>query len=186
MTETTKHETTVGLFATREAAERAVADLKRAGYRDDQIGLISKDADGKAVKRDGSGAMETNACEGATVGAAAGAAGGAAAGTAVGIGMLAGVIPVIGPVVALGTLGTVLLGAGAGAAAGAAAGGLTGALIGWGIPEDEAKYYEGRVQAGQHLVTVEGRASDEGRAVFARHGGYDRRTDPASVTVPAM
>lgn len=186
MARTIKCDTTVGLFATREAADRAVEDLKKAGYRDDQIGLISKDSSGKAVKRDGSGATDTNAGEGAAIGAAAGAAGGAAAGTAVGIGMLAGVIPIIGPVVALGTLATVLIGAGAGAVAGAAAGGLTGALVGWGIPEDEAKYYEGRVMAGQHLVTVEGRAADDTRAVFSRHGGYDRRTDPSYAPTPAV
>ena len=171
-------EVTVGLFATREAADRAVEDLRKAGYEDNQIGLISKDSSGKAVKRDGSGSADTNAGEGATIGAAAGAAGGAAAGTAVGIGMLAGVIPVIGPIIALGTLGTILVGAAAGAAAGAATGGLTGALIGWGIPEDEAKYYEGRVMAGQHLVTVEG-SPDDCSGVFTRHGGLDYRTDPA-------
>jgi hypothetical protein len=186
MTKTIKCDTTVGLFATREAAERAVEDLRKAGYRDDQIGLVSKDSSGKVVKRDGSGSADTNAGEGAAIGAAAGAAGGAAAGTALGVGMLAGVIPVIGPVVALGTLATILIGAGAGAAAGAAAGGLTGALIGWGIPEDEAKYYEGRVMAGQHLVTVESRAADDTRAVLTRHGGYDRRTDPASARTTAV
>ncbi len=171
--------TTVGVFATREAADRAVADLKKAGYRDDQIGLISKDTSGKAVKRDGSGAADTNAGEGAAIGAAAGAAGGVATGVAIGVGMLAGVIPVIGPFIAMGTLGTILAAGAAGAAAGAATGTLAGALVGWGIAEDEAKYYEGRVQAGQHLVTVEGRTDDDTHAVFTRHGGYDRRTDPS-------
>jgi hypothetical protein len=170
---------TVGVFATREAADRAVADLKKAGYKDDQIGLISKDSSGKAVKRDGSGAAETNAGEGAAIGAAAGAAGGVATGVALGVGMLAGVIPVVGPFIALGTLGTILASAGAGAAAGAATFGLAGALIGWGIPEDEAKYYEGRVQAGQHLVTVETKSNDAAHEMFTRHGAYDYRSDPA-------
>ncbi len=169
--------TTVGVFATRESADKAVADLKKVGYRDDQIGLISKDASGKAVKRDGSGAADTNAGEGAAIGVAAGAAGGVAAGVALGVGMLAGVIPVVGPFIAMGTLGTILAGAATGAAAGAATFGLAGALIGWGIPEDEAKFYEGRVQAGQHLVTVDGRADDT-REVFTRYGAYDYRSDP--------
>lgn len=177
-TKNSKIATTVGVFATREAADRAVADLKKAGYKDDQIGLISKDASGKAVKRDGSGAAETNAGEGAAIGVAAGAAGGVATGVAVGIGMLAGVIPVIGPFIALGTLGTILAGAATGAAAGAATFGLAGALIGWGIPEDEAKYYEGRVQAGQHLVTVEG-YPDDTRETLIKHGAYDYRSDPS-------
>ena len=175
--------TTVGVFVTREAADRAVEDLRKAGYRDDQIGLISKDDSGKAVKRDGAGSADTNAGEGAAIGAAAGAAGGIATGVAIGVGMLAGVIPVIGPFIALGTI----LAAGAtGAAAGAATFGLAGALVGWGIAEDEAKYYEGRVQAGQHLVTVEGRPDDDTRAVFTRHGGYDRRTDPSYSSTTAI
>ena len=170
--------TTVGLFATYDAAKRAVEDLRKAGYRDDQIGVVAKNADGKTVKRDGSGAADTKAGEGATIGATAGAAGGAAAGTALGVGMLAGVIPVIGPIIALGTLGTILVGAAAGAAAGAAGLSLAGALIGWGIAEDEAQYYEGRVNAGEHLVTVEGRPDDDTRSVLARHGGYYRDTAP--------
>src|SRR4051794_19269469 len=110
MATATTRGTTVGVFRTREAADRAVADLKKAGYRDDQIGLVGKDTSGKTVKTDGSG--HTNAGEGAAIGAAAGAATGAA----IGVGVLAGVIPVIGPVLALGTLGTVLLNAAGGAA----------------------------------------------------------------------
>jgi hypothetical protein len=161
--------TTVGVFETRAAADRAVADLKAAGYRDDQIGMVAKDARGKTVRTDGAG--ETNAEEGAAIGAVAGAAGGAL----VGAGIVAGVIPVIGPVLALGTLGTILVNA----AGGAAAAGIVGALVGWGIPEEDAKYYESEVQAGRYLVTVDrGTRSDDPRAVFTRHGGYDRATAP--------
>ena len=160
--------TTVGVFATRAAAERAVADLKAAGYRDDEIGMVAKDAGGKTVRTDGAG-DETNAGEGAAIGAAAGAIGGAA----VGAGIIAGVIPVIGPVLALGTLGTILVNA----AGGAAIAGLAGALVGWGIPEEDAKYYEGEVQAGRYLVTVDrGARADDPWGVFTRHGGYNRST----------
>jgi hypothetical protein len=165
----TAGKTTVGVFATRAAADKAIADLRAAGYRDDEIGLVGKDASGKTVKIDGAG--ETNVGEGAAIGAAAGAA----AGTAVGVGVLAGVIPVIGPVLALGTLGTILLNA----AGGAAIAGLAGALVGWGIPEDDAKYYESEVQAGRYVVTVDrGARSDDPMAVLTRHGGYDRSTAP--------
>ncbi len=162
--------TTAGVFATRAAADRAIAELKQAGYRDDQIGLIAKDSSGKTVKRDGAGTMENNACEGAAIGAAAGAA----SGVAIGVGVLAGVIPVIGPVLALGTLGTVLLNA----VGGAAIAGIAGALIGWGIPEEDARFYEGEVQAGRYLVTVECGQGDDARDVLARHGSYDRTTAP--------
>ena len=161
--------TTVGVFATRAAADKAVADLRAAGYKDSEIGLVAKDASGKTVKTDGAG--DTNAGEGAAIGAAAGAATGAA----IGVGVLAGVIPVIGPILALGTLGTVLLNA----AGGAALAGLAGALVGWGIPEHDAKFYESEVNAGRFLVTVNrGTRSDDPRAVFTRHGGYDRATAP--------
>src|SRR6185295_14811134 len=90
--------TTVGVFKTRDAADKAIADLRSAGYRDDQIGFVAKDASGKTVRTDGAGNK-------AGTGAAIGAAAGAATGAAVGAGILAGVIPVIGPVLALGTLG---------------------------------------------------------------------------------
>jgi len=169
MSKATVMATTVGVFKTREAADRAVADLKKAGYGDDQIGLVGKDAKGKTVKVDGGG--HTHAGEGMAIGAAAGAAGGAA----VGVGLLAGVIPVIGPVLAIGTLGTILLNA----VGGAAIAGLAGALIGWGIPEADAKYYEDEVKAGRYLVTVDqGDKRDEAWGVFTRHGGYDRSTAP--------
>ena len=122
------------------------------------------------MTRDGSGAEETNAEEGAAVGVAAGAVGGAA----IGAGIAAGVIPVIGPVLAIGTLGTILLNA----AGGAAVAGLAGALIGWGIPEEDARYYEGEVRAGRYLVTVECGQGDDARDILRRFGGYDRKTAP--------
>jgi hypothetical protein len=169
MATATVRSTTVGVFATREAAERAIADLKRAGYRDDQIGLVGKNADGKTVKTDGAG--DTHAGEGAAIGAATGA--GAAA--LVSLGMSFGVIPVIGPILAVGPLAAALISA----AGGAAAAGIAGALIGWGIPEEDAKYYEGEVKAGRYLVTVDrGDRADDARGVFTRHGGYDRSSAP--------
>ena len=160
--------TTVGVFTTRDAADRAVADLRKAGYSDDHIGLVAKDAaTGKTVRTDGAG--ETNAAEGAAIGAVAGAATGAA----VGAGILMGVIPIIGPVLAIGTLGTILVNA----VGGAAIATLAGALVGWGIPEEDAQYYEDEVKAGRYLVTVDrGSRSDDTREIFTRHGGYDRAT----------
>jgi len=84
------------------------------------------------------------------------------------------VIPVVGPVLALGTLGTILLNA----AGGAAIAGIAGALIGWGIPEEDARYYEGEVNAGRYLVTVECGQGDDARDLLYRHGGHDRATAP--------
>jgi len=160
-----KHNAVIGVFESKARADKAVADLKAAGFDEDKIGMIYRDAEGKTVKT--GAADETYAEEGAAAGAVAGAAGGAL----VGAGILAGVIPVIGPVLALGTLGTILVNA----AGGAAIIGLTGALIGWGIPEEDAEFYENEVKSGRYLVTVEanGRAL-EAREVMHRHSGFDR------------
>src|SRR5205085_1981109 len=80
-------------------------------------------------------------------------------------------IPVIGPALALGTLGTILVNA----AGGAAIAGLAGALIGWGIPEEDASFYEGEVKAGRYLVTVEAAGREaEAREILHRRGGFDR------------
>ena len=159
--------TTVGVFVTREAAERAIAELKKAGYRDDQIGLVGRNAQGKEVRTDGTGA--THACEGAAIGAAAGAGALAAGSLAVSF----GVIPVIGPILAVGPIAAALISA----VGGAAGGGLAGGLIGWGLPEEDAKYYEGEVKAGRYLVTVDsGERQDHVLLVFSRHGGYNRKS----------
>lgn len=160
-----KTTTTVGVFESKERADQAVADLKAAGFAEGKIGVVHRDADGKTVKT--GAADDTYAEEGAVAGAVAGAAGGGL----VGLGILAGVIPVIGPVIALGTLGTILLNA----AGGAALIGLTGALVGWGIPEEDAEFYEKEVQNGRYLVTVEanGRAL-EARDILHRRSGFDR------------
>jgi hypothetical protein len=163
--------TIAGVFNTREAADRAIADLRKAGYEDDEIGMVWRDSSGKTVRSDGSGVKETNASEGAAVGAGVGALAGAGVGAAV----WSGLIPVVGPVLAVGTIGTILLNA----AGGAAVASLAGALIGSSIPEDDAKYYEGEVKAGRYLVTVECGQGDDARDVITRHGGYDRASAPA-------
>jgi len=160
-----KSQAIVGVFETKARAEKAIADLKAAGFDDDHIGMIHRNSEGKTIKT--GAADDTYAEEGAVAGAVAGAAGGAL----VGAGIMAGVIPVIGPVLALGTLGTILVNA----AGGAAIVGLTGALIGWGIPEEDAEYYENEVKAGRYLVTVEaGDREAEARSILRGQGGFDR------------
>lgn len=160
-----KHHAVAGVFETKARAERAIEDLKAAGFEDKQIGLVYRNAEGETVKE--GAADDTYAEEGAVAGAVAGAAGGAAIGAAI----LAGVVPVIGPVLALGTLGTLL----ANAAGGAAIVGIAGALIGWGIPEEDASFYESEVKSGRYLVTVEAKDREtEARSILHRTGGFDR------------
>jgi len=158
--------TCVGVFNSRDEALRAVDELKRAGFKDDQISLVGKNKDGD-VKTEGSYAG---------AGAATGVVVGAGAAGLVSLGMTFGIIPVIGPVLALGPLAAALISA----AGGAAAGGLVGALIGLGIPEHEAKYYESEVSAGRYLVTVHsaGRYA-EAWTILHRLGAYNHETATA-------
>ncbi len=166
--------TVVGVFYTRSDAEDAIRDLRTAGFSDDRIGMVARDADGHMVTERGG---ETLAEEGA----AAGAVVGAGAGALIGLGVIAGTIPVVGPVLAIGTLGTVLLNA----AGGAAILGIVGALVGLGIPEDEARYYEGEVHGDRFLVTVKAdNHTSEAWAILHRSGGYNRTNPPLNAPMP--
>src|SRR6185312_7050656 len=155
--------TIVGVFEDRQHADQAVADLKKAGFRDDQIGVAMRQTEGSTESAATDTAGETYAEEGAATGVVAGLGLGALAG----LGVLSGVIPVIGPAIAAGTLGVIL----SNAAAGAAIAGLAGALIGYGIPEEEARYYHGEFEAGRTILTVtaDGRY-EEVRTILSRHG----------------
>jgi len=164
--EAKKCSTVVGVFEDRRDADQAVADLKRAGFRDDQIGVAMRQSEGLA---EGVETGDTYAEEGGVSGVLAGLGLGALAG----LGVLSGVIPVIGPAIAAGTLGVIL----SNAAAGAAVAGLAGALIGYGIPEEEAKYYHGEFEAGRTIVTVQADGRyDEACTIMRRYRAYDMST----------
>src|SRR5215207_5298812 len=141
-----KNDTVVGLFRDSTTAERAIRDLKDAGFTDSQIGVLMQD---RAEQRKFAEDTGTKAGEGAAAGAATGGILGGVVGLLAGVGAL--VIPGIGPIIAGGALASALAGAGIGAAAG----GLAGALIGLGIPEEEARHYERGFREGGILVTVE-------------------------------
>lgn len=147
--------TVVGLFRKTLAAERAIRDLKDAGFTDRQIGVLMRDPEEERRLAEETG---TKAGEVAAAGAVTGGVLGGLVGLLAGVGAL--VIPGVGPFIAGGALASTLAGAGIGAAAG----GLVGALIGLGIPEEEARYYERGLQEGGILVSVEAGA----RAVEAR------------------
>jgi len=161
--------TVVGVFEDRRHADQAVSELRKAGFRDDQIGFAMRHDEGDAGATASDTGDETHAGSGALAGALTGLGLGALAG----FGVLAGVIPVVGPAIAAGTLGVIL----SNAAAGAGIAGLVGALVGAGIPEHEAEFYEGEFQAGRTIVTVtaDGR-SDEATAILRRCGAYDMST----------
>src|SRR5215510_10004096 len=129
-----------------------VERLRAAGFSNNDISVLCPD---KAGTRDFAHEQHTKAPEGAATGAGAGGVLGGGLGWLVGIGSLA--IPGVGPFIAAGPIMAAL----SGAAVGAAFGGLTGALIGLGIPEYEAKQYEGKIRDGNILISVPTEDGDE-------------------------
>lgn len=134
-----------GIFRSRAAVEQAVDRLKMSGFRNSDISVLMPD---RETTKDFAHEKNTKAPEGATAGASTGAVLGGTLGWLVGAGALA--IPGIGPFVAAGPIMAAIAGAGVGGALG----GVSGALIGMGIPEFEAKRYEGTVKDGGILLSV--------------------------------
>lgn len=137
--------TVIGIVETRAQAESIVHSLRTAGFHDSDISALLPD---RAGTRDFAHENHTKAPEGAVAGAGAGGMIGGAIGLLAGVGALA--IPGLGPFIAAGPLMAAL----SGAAAGAGLGGVVGALIGLGIPEIEAKQYEGQLRSGNTLLAV--------------------------------
>jgi hypothetical protein len=134
-----------GIYSTVSRAEGAVANMKDAGFRNADISVLFPENVGT---KDLAFVKGTKAPEGTATGAASGGLIGGALGWLLGIGALA--IPGLGPFIAAGPIMAALAGVGIGGALG----GLTGALVGMGIPEYEAKRYEGLVKDGGVLVSV--------------------------------
>jgi hypothetical protein len=141
-----------GIYPNLTQAERAVDALVRSSFSNDDISVLAPDQQGT---KDFAHEKHTKAPEGATTGMAAGGALGGTLGLLAGIGALA--IPGLGPFIAAGPI----MGALAGLGAGSAVGGLVGALVGMGLPEYEAKRYEGRVKGGGVLLSVHCASSEE-------------------------
>jgi hypothetical protein len=140
-----------GIFSTRIAVDNAMDSLVQAGFPTSDISVLLPESLG-GTKNMGTENMgtekETKAPEGTTVGVTAGGVIGGTLGLLAGVGLLA--IPGLGPFIAAGPIMAGLAGLGVGGAVG----GVTGALIGMGIPEFEAKRYEGRLQKGEILLSV--------------------------------
>ncbi len=134
------------------AAEQIVESLQSSGFNASEISVLLPDTEGK---HDIGMVKATKAPEGATTGATAGGVTGGVLGLLAGIGALA--IPGVGPFIAAGAIaGAAIPGAAlTGAAIGAAAGGLTGLLTDHGVDENDAAYYEERVNNGGVFVSVD-------------------------------
>src|SRR5437764_2088967 len=134
-----------GIYPDRLSTENAVAALREAHFRSTDISVLFPENSGT---KDLAHEKNTKAPEGVATGATSGAVIGGTLGWLVGIGALA--IPGLGPFIAAGPVVAALAGVGAGGAVG----GIAGALIGLGIPEYEAKRYEGRIKGGGILLSV--------------------------------
>jgi len=140
-----KNTAVFGIYRTVSEAEAAVDTLVQAGFPSSNISVLLPDYRGS---RDFAHQKDTKAPEGTTTGATTGGVIGGALGVLAGIGALA--IPGLGPFIAAGPI----MGGLAGLGVGGAVGGLIGALVGMGIPEYEAKRYEGRLKEGGVLLSA--------------------------------
>jgi hypothetical protein len=140
-----KSRSVFGIYASAAEAEKAVNALIADGFPSQDVSVLMPD---QRSTREFAHHKETKAPEGATAGATTGGVIGGTLGVLVGLGALA--IPGIGPLLAAGPIVAGLAGLGAGGAVG----GLIGALVGMGIPEYEARRYEGRVRDGGVLLSV--------------------------------
>jgi hypothetical protein len=162
-----KNTAVYGIYPSYTAVEIGVDELRAAGFRNTDISALFPESAGT---RDFAHEKNTKAPEGATTGAGTGVVLGGAMGWLLGIGAIA--IPGLGPFIAAGPIMAALAGAGVGAAAG----GIAGALIGMGIPEYEAKQYEGRVKDGGILLSVHSDSSDwtkRAKEILKRTGAQD-------------
>lgn len=162
-----KNTSVFGIYRNRAEAERGVDELLSNGFRTEDISVLMAE---NAGTKDFAHEKHTKTPEGATTGAGTGAVIGGTLGLLAGIGALA--IPGLGPFIAAGPI----MGALAGAGTGGVIGGLIGALVGMGIPEYEAKRYEGMIREGGILVSVHCDNSDwvkRAKDILERTGAHD-------------
>ncbi len=157
----------IGLVKTRVDAENLVSALQDSGFLSNDLSVLFPDKEGtKDFAHDNS----TKAPEGAATGATTGGVIGGTLGLLAGIGALA--IPGVGPFIAAGPIMATLSGIGVGATLG----GITGALIGMGIPEYEAKMFEGKLREGNILIAAHSEINDDlkrAEDIFKTHGATD-------------
>src|SRR6478609_7223912 len=157
----------IGIVETQIQAERVVDQLQQRGVASGDISVLFPD---KRGSKDFAHEHHTKAPEGAVAGVGAGGVLGGTLGLLAGIGALA--IPGVGPLIAAGPLMATL----SGAAAGAAVGGIAGGLIGLGVPEYEAKSYEGKIKSGNLLIAVhteDGETEKRAKQTLESNGAHD-------------
>jgi Protein of unknown function (DUF3341) len=162
-----KNTAVFGIYAHRSSIEEAVDNLRNAGFRNTDISVLFPENEGT---KDLATEKNTKAPEGATTGGVAGGIAGGVLGWLTGIGLIA--IPGLGPFLAAGPIVAALAGVGAVGALG----GIIGALAGLGVPEYEAKRFEGRIREGGILLSVHCDSSEwvkRAKDIMMRTGGQD-------------
>ena len=169
-----KNKAVFGIYSNQSGVENAVQMLRDESFSSSDVAVLFPES---VSNRELGTTKATKAPEGATTGAGSGAVLGGVLGWLVGVGSLA--IPGVGPLIAAGPIVAALAGAGVGGAVG----GLTGALVGMGIPEYEAKRYEGRLTKGGILLSVHCDTSEEidrAKKIIERTGADDISTTSES------
>ena len=169
------------VFDSHSEAETAVRELQQAGVRDSALSVIARKGDGDGDYGD----VDTQDADGG--GALKGALVGGGAGALLGIAALA--IPGVGPLVAAGAIASSAIpGAAAiGAGVGAVAGGLTGLLTDHGVSDEDAGYYEGRIQDGGVFVSVDTAdaaiSAAAAQEILSRNGGHSAARTKAAAAL---
>ena len=155
------------VFDSREEAERAISELRSAGVNESALSVIGRDGE-EHGDGDDDGANKSGAVKGALAGAGIGGL----------LGVAALAIPGVGPLAAAGAIAASAVpeAAAIGAAVGATAGGLSGLLTKHGVSDDDARYYEDRINQGGIFVSVNtddaGVSSETAREILYSHGGH--------------
>lgn len=155
------------VFDSREEAERAISELRSAGVNESALSVIGRHGE-EHGDGDEDGANKSGAVKGALAGAGLGGL----------LGVAALAIPGVGPLAAAGAIAASAVpeAAAIGAAVGATTGGLSGLLTKHGVSDDDARYYEDRINHGGIFVSVNtddaGVSSETAREILYSHGGH--------------
>ena len=172
------------VFDSTQDAERALSELRSAGFSENSISIIgrSEGGDGSVGRREGfDNDVDDDDKKSSVV---KGAVGGAVVGTLLGVAALA--IPGVGPLAAAGAIAASAIpeAAAIGAGVGLAAGSVTGLLTSEGVDEEDARYYEDRLNDGGTVIAVHADRSEgsleDAREILFRNGGHSAsraRTD---------